>query len=70
MTAVPCFTYAGTELEREGQSSLLLVALYAPDGRLAEASVVDPAYGPFRSGADTEPVTDGVAWIEPNGGAQ
>jgi hypothetical protein len=70
MTQVaPCFTYAGTELERAGRSPLLAVARYAPDGRLAEAIVADPAAGPFRFRGETEPATDGVAWIEPYGGA-
>jgi hypothetical protein len=70
MTA-SCFTYTGTELERDGQAPLLAVALYAPDGRLAEASVVDPAtYRPVRVGPDTEALVDGPAWIDPNGGAR
>jgi hypothetical protein len=70
MTAIPCFTYSGTELEREGQSPLLAVALYAPDGRLAEATVVDPSAGPIRSGSDTQTLVDGVAWIDHDGVAR
>jgi hypothetical protein len=58
-----CFTVSGTPLERAGDSPLMAVALYAGDGALAYASVVDPAQGPFRSGPDTVSLSDGVAWV-------